>query len=209
MKKMLFSPISNILMEKGKKRLPNQNKIIALYVGITTSFLLCSCTVNHRASFAVEHGISVENLTRVEGKWRNTPQKNNFMFRRLLWEHLTTIKETDPNAVVGLEITGKRSMTATLWVNNIKTNSRIIKINQKSQWYELPTQHLGFPLLWYFIWGWQTREIALGININGNLCVHNVASGILMITILPTIGDSDGCGVIDEYERVEATNDRE
>ena len=119
-----------------------------------------------------------------------------------LWEYLTR-KKSAPGNVVELKFTSKRKLEATLWEEDAKLDSRTIRFKQNKDWNTLSGQDVATPLLWYFIWGWQKNETAIGINTTGNLCVHYIQGGILMIGIIPTIGGGGGPGGVSMFERAE------
>lgn len=167
-------------------------------VTIAMPLLLCSCA-SIRAGVAKRHGLAEERLPFIEGRWRNVPKEYGWM----LWENLTTQKGTPSDAVVALEIPDNRTLTATLLIDGVKTDSRTIKIKQRNSWFELSTQHVAHPLLWYVVWGWTRRDPAIGIDVNGNLWVNTVDNGLLVITVVPTpIGGGGGAGTVDLFERV-------
>jgi len=162
--------------------------------------LLCSCQ-STRVKVAERHGLSEETLPLVAGKWRNAPKEH---YGHTLWENLTTRKESPLWAVVSLEMPDPRTLSATLLTNGVETASRTIKIKQRKSWLQLPMQHIAHPLLWYVLWGWETRQPALGIDKNGDLWMNVVGNGNLIIGPLPTpIGGGNDHGTVDLYERVE------
>ena len=118
-----------------------------------------------------------------------------------LWEYLTREKAALDN-VVELRFSGERKLLATLWDDDEKLDSRTVRFKQSKQWHELSGLDAAIPLLWYFVWGWQQNDTALGVNTNGNLCVHHIQGGVLMIGILPTIGGGGGSGGVSMFDRV-------
>ncbi|MCL1909707.1 MAG: hypothetical protein FWG05_02095, partial [Kiritimatiellaeota bacterium] len=127
---------------------------------------------------------------------------NKSYMETTLWERFTG-KKSAPDAIVELKLSDERNLTAVLWHDGEKIDSRSFRFKQKNELYELPTRHEAIPLLWYFIWGWQQNEIALGINDTGNLCVNHGQQGVFVITILPTpIGGGGNNGNFNMYDRV-------
>lgn len=167
---------------------------------VTITLLLCSC-VSIRTECAKNYGLSGETLRLVAGKWHNAPKRRDAI-RETLWEHLVQ-KEAPLNAVVELETPDKRTFTATLLTDGVKTDSCTFRIKHRALWLELPAQHTAVPFLWYVIWGWTRTDTALGITANGDLWVNAVDNATVMITSLPTIGGGGGTGVVDLYERAE------
>ena len=167
---------------------------------IALSLLLCSC-VTDRARFSEEYGLSSERLPLVAGKWCNVSQMLDD--EETLWEYLTREK-SPPNAVVGLEMPDERTLTATLLTDGVKTDFRTFRIKRRAPWLKLPMQHVATPCLWYVIWGWETRDIAIGIDRNGNLWVHTIYQGTLVISVVPTIiGGGGEPGWVTLFERAE------
>ena len=162
----------------------------------------CACTMNERqAKVAHEHGISIEKLPLINGKWHNTPKRYNEYASEMitLWEHLAR-KKGPQDAVVALEISGKRTLTATLLVDGVKTDSRNIWYSQCMSWLDLPRQYTAYPALWYVIWGLNQHDISIGIDANGDLCVITMyRGGIMMITIVPTPIGGGGSGGAHEF----------
>ena len=119
-----------------------------------------------------------------------------------LWEYFTR-KETSQDGVVELQHLGGRTWLALLWVDDKKSDFKIIKLKKQYDWYRLPDQHVAIPLIWYIIWGWQQNDTAIGINESGNLCVNHRQSAVMMIGPIPTIGGGGGGGGMSMFERVE------
>lgn len=171
------------------------------------SLTLCSCMSPERKFVSQRYGLSADNLPLVEGRWRNA-SKNTCA--PTLWESLTsdyrrTSKKTSPyDSVIKLEILDERTLNATLLKDGVKTDSRTFGIKQRESWFELPTHHIAHPLVWYVVWGWETREIALGIDGNGDLWVNTIGNGIIVILIMPTpVGGGGGPGMVSLYERTD------
>ena len=168
----------------------------ALFVMLAVMpLLLCSCMT---VKFSKEYGLTSERLPLVTGKWRNTQQPPHHV--GTLWEELTREKSS-PDAVVVLEMPDKRTLTATLLTDGVKTDSRTFRIRRRALWLELPTQHVASPFLWYVIWGLETYDPAIGIDRNGDLWVYTRYSGVLTIVVPTFIGS--GCEWIHLFERAE------
>ena len=185
--------------------------LMCFVVVAVTSFALSSCMSPDRRRVAEMYGVSAEKLLSIEGKWCNT---SNDTCDPTLWERLTSdlerpsCKEITPDdSVVMLEMLDERTLYATLLTDGVKTNSRTFKTKPCESWLELPTQHIAHPLLWYAVWGWETRDIALGIEANGDLLVNTIGNGVVVILIMPTIGNGGGPGTVYLYKRARGTED--
>ena len=177
--------------------------LFMIFVSISLAPLfLCSCaTIKHRADLADKHGLSEKKLPLVEGKWNN---ENTVPYSYTLWEFLTFKEIVSSNAVVELKILNERTLAATLLINGVKTDVHTFKFKQRTKWFELSMQYNARPLLWYFFWTLQDRNIALGVDDNGNLLLNSIGTGGLMILFLPTpLVGGGGYGNISLYERVD------
>jgi hypothetical protein len=182
---------------------------LCLTVMTATLLSLCSCASPDRRPVAKLYGVSAEKLPLVEGTWRNTPTST---YDPTLWDSLTSgwggrvSSDTTPaDSAVALKVVDGLTLHATLLTNGVMARSRVFSIQHRGPWLELPTQHVVHPLLWYAIWGWDPREIALGIDADGDLLVNTVGRGTLMILVAPTfIGGGGEPGTVFLYERAES-----
>ncbi len=178
-----------------------------------TSFAVCSCLSPDRRRVSEMYGVSTEKRSFIEGKWCNASKTAR---DPTLWERLTSDLErssrneiTSDDSVVTLEMLDDRTLQATLSTNGVNTSSRTFKTKPCESWLELPTQHIAHPILWYAFWGWETRDIALGIEANGDLLVNTIGNAVFAILIMPTpIGNGGGSGTVYLYERARETEDR-
>lgn len=182
--------------------------LLCLVVMTAVSSTLCSCMSPVRKTTSERYGVSADKLPLIGGRWRNTPKNKN---APTLWEELTSDwsrrtygRPSFREPIVELEMLDNRTLSATLLMGGMKMETRTFKVEQRESWLDLSTQHIAHPLLWYVVWGWRTREIAVGIDRNDDLWVNTIGNGSLMILILPTpIGGGGGPGTVSLYERAE------
>jgi len=148
---------------------------------------------------AEKYEVSKEKLPFIQGQWNN--KSINQYDYYTLWECLTTEK-APLNSFVGLDFLDQHTLLADLFLDGVNIKSHKIKIKQRESWFELPTQYIAHPFLWYIIWGWGNKDIALGITANDNLWVNSVGNGSIMILFLPTFGGGNDTGTVGLYERV-------
>jgi hypothetical protein len=183
------------------------NNILFMWLSVMTMLLLvCSCASypqGSRVRFVKEYDLSGEMLPLVEGKWRNIPKKKDCYYGLTLWAKLTR-EQTAQGTEVELKKSDKHTLTASLFYNGEVTDSQTFKFREKPFWLKLSKQYYTNQKLWYIVWVLEDRDVAFGIDTNGNLCVNNVGGGVLMFGILPTpFAGGGGAGNVDLHERVE------
>jgi len=146
---------------------------------------------------ASEYNLSKHNIHLIEGKWSNV---SNLDYETTLWKNFTK-NESPPNSFIELELLNERTLVVKLISENVIIDSRLFKVTKRTSWYELSSQHIAHTLFWYIIWGWETRNIYLGITYGENLWVNVVGNGSLMIGFVPVFGGGNDVGTVNIYRR--------